>query len=73
MKKALADIVSAAGTVGTVILDVAELGLLSRSATEEQRKTAVKYMDGYKEQHGDVKTPEQWKKFYTAVKKRLLV
>lgn len=58
---------------GKVSLDVAELVLLTRSADNEQRKTAVSYMDAYKEQNGEIKTPEQWTQFYTGVKKRLTV
>lgn len=70
--KELDKFVGALKTVGTVTLDVAELALLARSADDDQRKSAVSYMDAYEEQRGEVK-PEDWKHFYNGVKKRLTV
>lgn len=69
----LATFASKLKLVGSITLDVAELTLLVRSASDDQRKSAVSYMDAYKEQRGEIKTEDEWTRFYNGVKKRLTV
>lgn len=59
--------------VGGMILDLAELALLTRNADKSQRDSVNSYIKAYEEQNGKVRTKEQWKQFYNGVKKRLTV
>lgn len=68
----MSNIRSAAKSVGTIVLDLSELFLLHRNANKEQRESVATYMKNYEDENGEVRTPEQWKLFYTGAKSRLL-
>ncbi|WXW92676.1 hypothetical protein SEA_ENYGMA_224 [Streptomyces phage Enygma] len=73
MKDELKKALDAAKTVGDMTLDTIELLLIARGAEPAQRKAAEAYIHAFEEQHGTVKSPEDWKLLYNGVKKRLTV